>query len=227
VPTSVEALLRWDRPGSGPVPPDRFIGLAERTGLVSDITRWVLEEALDAQARWRDLGVELPVSINVSGKDLADPELTGRVLDALADRGLPTACLTVEITESAVTDAEQAIAVLGPLRARGVHVSIDDFGTGFTSLSALPALPLDELKIDQKFVRACIGSSADDAIVAAVCDLAHRLGLVVVAEGVADAAIAARMAEHGIDLLQGFALARPMDEAALLELVAPHSSARS
>ena len=219
-PVSVEALLRWDRPGFGPVPPDRFIGLAERTGLVSDITRWVLGEALDAQARWRDGGVVLPVSVNVSGKDLADTELTDRVLDALADRGLPTSCLTVEITESAVTDADQAIAVLGPLRARGVHVSIDDFGTGFTSLSALPDLPLDELKIDQKFVRSCLDSPADDAIVATICDLAHRLGLVVVAEGVEDGAIAARMAGHGIDLLQGFHLARPLDEAALLERVA-------
>jgi len=132
----------------------------------------------------------------------------------------------VEITESAVTDADQAIAVLGPLRARGVHVSIDDFGTGFTSLSALPALPLDELKIDQKFVRSCIASPADDAIVATVCDLAHRLGLIVVAEGVADAQIAERMAAHGIDLLQGFELARPMDEACLVELVTPRPSTR-
>ena len=225
-PTSVEALLRWDRSGFGPVPPDRFIGLAERTGLMSEITRWVLDEALDAQARWRAVGVDLPVSINVSGKDLADPALTRRVLDALADRALPTSCLTVEITESAVTDADQAIAVLGPLRARGVHVSIDDFGTGFTSLSALPALPLDELKIDQKFVRSCIASPADDAIVATVCDLAHRLGLIVVAEGVADAQIAERMAAHGIDLLQGFELARPMDEACLVELVTPRPSTR-
>jgi len=162
----------------------------------------------------------------VSGKDLADPGLTDRVLDALARRGLPTSCLTVEITESAVTDADQAIAVLGPLRARGVHVSIDDFGTGFTSLSALPALPLDELKIDQKFVRSCVTSAADDAIVATICDLAHRLGLVVVAEGVEDEAIAARMAGHGIDLLQGFHCARPLDEPALLELMASHPATR-
>jgi len=225
-PASAEALLRWERPGSGPVPPDRFIGLAERTGLIPDITRWVLDEALDAQERWRAVGVELPVSVNVSAKDLADPGLTDRVLGALAARALPSSCLTLEITESAVTDADQATAVLGPLRAHGVHVSIDDFGTGFTSLAALPDLPLDELKIDQKFVRSCITSPADDAIVATICDLAHRLGLVVVAEGVADDAIAERMVVHGIDLLQGFRLARPLDEGALLELVARYPSTR-
>ena len=128
-------------------------------------------------------------------------------------------CLTVEITESAVTDAAQAVAALGPLRAQGVEVSIDDFGTGFTSLSALPGLPLDELKIDQGFVRRCLASPADDAIVATTCDLAHRLGLRVVAEGVEDAAVATRMAEHGVDILQGYHFAGPLDEVELLELM--------
>jgi EAL domain-containing protein (putative c-di-GMP-specific phosphodiesterase class I)/GGDEF domain-containing protein len=219
VATSVEALLRWDRTGHGPVPPDRFIVLAERTGLVSEITNWVLGEALDAQVRWRTGGVDLPVSINVSAKDLADPRLCDRVIDELASRRLSASCLTVEITESAVTDADQAVAVLGPLRTHGVEVSIDDFGTGFTSLSALPGLPLDELKIDQGFVRRCIESPADDAIVATTCDLAHRLGLRVVAEGVEDEAIAGRMAELGVDILQGFHLARPLDEAGILEMM--------
>ena len=219
VMTSVEALLRWDRSGHGLVSPDRFVTLAERTGLVSAITHWVLGEALDAQLRWRATGFELPVSVNVSAKDLADPGLCDRVIAELSSRGLPTSCLTVEITESAVTDADQAVAVLGPLRTHGVGVSIDDFGTGFTSLSALPGLPLDELKIDQGFVRRCLVSTADDAIVATTCDLAHRLGLRVVAEGVEDAAVAARMAEHGVDVLQGYHFARPLDEAELLALV--------
>jgi EAL domain-containing protein (putative c-di-GMP-specific phosphodiesterase class I)/GGDEF domain-containing protein len=215
-PVSAEALVRWDLDGDR-VPPDRFIPLAERTGLVDRLTRWVLNEALDAQVRWRAIGVDLPVSVNISARNLADPGLFRWVLEALDSRSLPSTCLTVEITESAVTDLDQALAVLGPLRARGVRISMDDFGTGFTSLSALPRLPLDELKIDQGFVRRSPGSPADDAIVATTCDLGHRLGLVVVAEGVEDAAIQSRLVSHGVDLLQGYHLARPLAEAQLLE----------
>ena len=139
------------------------------------------------------------------------------MVDALDVRGLPSACLTVEITESAVTDRDQALTVLRPLRDLGVRISMDDFGTGFTSLSALPDLPLDELKIDQGFVKRSLESQADDAIVATICDLGHRLGLTVVAEGVEDAAIESRLIAHGADLLQGYHLARPIDEASLLE----------
>ena len=216
VANSVEALLRWDRRGHGRVPPDRFIPLAERSGLIPQVTAWVLREALDAQVRWRAAGIDLPVSVNVSAKDLADPDLVTLILGTLRTRGLATSCLTVEVTESAVTDPDQALAVLGPLRAHGVRISVDDFGTGFTSLAALPGLPLDELKIDQGFVRRSVDSPADDAIVATTCDLAHRLGLVVVAEGVEDGTVAARMAAHGIDLLQGYHFSRPLDEDSLV-----------
>jgi len=220
VPASVEALIRWEHPDRGPIPPDRFIGLAERTGLIDRLTRWALAEALDAQVRWRAVGVDLPVSVNVSAKNLADPGLPGWVIEALDERHLPAASLTVEVTESAVTDPDQARAVLGPLRAHGVRISMDDFGTGFTSLSALPSLPLDELKIDQGFVRRSATSPADDAIVATTCDLGHRLGLTVVAEGVEDAALESRLRAHGVDLLQGYHLARPLAEADLLDLLA-------
>ena len=216
-PASAEALVRWERDGEGRVPPDRFIRLAERTGLIDRLTRWVINEALDAQLRWRTEGIDIPVSINISAKNLADSGLAQWVIDALDVRGLPTACLTVEVTESAVTDRDQALTVLGPLRARGVRISMDDFGTGFTSLSVLPDLPLDELKIDQGFVKRSIDSLADDAIVAIICDLGHRLGLTVVAEGIEDAAIQSRLIAHGADLLQGYHLARPTEEAVLLE----------
>ncbi len=216
---SVEALVRWDDPVEGRIPPDRFILLAERTGLIDRVTRWVIAEALDAQVRWRDGGVDVPVSVNVSAKDLADPGLPGWVIEALETRQLPAACLTVEVTESAVTDPDQARAVLGPLRNHGIRISMDDFGTGYTSLSALPELPLDELKIDQSFVRRTLTSSADDAIVATMCDLGHRLGLTVVAEGVEDAAIQSRLMALGVDLLQGYHLAEPQPEAELLQLV--------
>jgi len=223
-PVAAEALIRWDDPVRGRTPPDRFIGLAERTGLVDQLTRWVVTEALDAQVRWRDAGVELPVSVNVSAKNLADPGLPRWVIEALEVRRLPAGCLTVEVTESAVTDADQARAVLGPLQDHGVRISMDDFGTGFTSLSALPDLPLDELKIDQGFVRRSAGSPADDAIVATVCELGHRLGLTVVAEGVEDAELESRLLAHGADLLQGYHLARPLAEPELLALVARGSA---
>jgi len=213
---SAEALIRWDLPDGTRIPPDRFITLAERTGLVDRLTRWVVREALDAQVRWRSTGIDLPVSVNVSAKNLADPDLPRWMIEELADRGLPASCLTVEVTESAVTDPGQAQAVLGPLRSHGIRISMDDFGTGYTSLSALPALPLDELKIDQGFVKRSMTSAADDAIVATTCDLGHRLGLTVVAEGVEDGALAARMLAHGADLLQGYHLARPLSEPELL-----------
>jgi EAL domain-containing protein (putative c-di-GMP-specific phosphodiesterase class I)/GGDEF domain-containing protein len=227
VPASAEALLRWDHPQQGRIPPDRFVTLAERTGLIDRLTRWVVTEALDAQVRWRERGLVLPVSVNVSARNLADPGLPHWVIEALDERGPPAACLTVEVTESAVTDADQARAVLGPLRAHGIRISMDDFGTGFTSLSALPDLPLDELKIDQGFVRRSADSPADDAIVATSCDLGHRLGLTVVAEGVEDATLEAKVLAHGVDLLQGYHLARPLHEAALVELVARCTAAAS
>ncbi len=159
------------------------------------------------------------MSVNLSAKNLPAPELAQWILDQLEERGLPMSCLTVEVTETAVADPTQAIAVLLPLHRRGVRISIDDFGTGYTSLAQLPSLPLDELKIDQCFVMRSTASGADEAIVHAIGDLAHRLGLEVVAEGVEDAETAALLATMGIDLLQGYHFARPMPEAALLEFV--------
>jgi predicted signal transduction protein with EAL and GGDEF domain len=216
---SVEALLRWDSPVHGPVSPGRFIPLAERTGLIDRLTRWVVGEALDAQVRWRESGLELPVSVNVSPKSLPVPDLAVWIMDQLAARGLPASSLTVEVTETAVADPEQAAAVLRPLYDHGIRISIDDFGTGFTSLAALPTLPLDELKVDQCFVMRSTTSPADRAIVRTVGELGHRLGLEVVAEGVETADIAALLAEMDIDLLQGYHFARPLPEHELLPFV--------
>jgi diguanylate cyclase len=143
---SVEALLRWDSPVHGRVPPARFIPLAERTGLVDRLTEWVVVEALDAQVRWQHLGAPLPVSVNLSAVSRPAPGLSARILERLSERHLPASCLTVEVTETAVADPERALAVLRPLHDRGVRLSIDDFGTGFSSLASLPLLPLDELK---------------------------------------------------------------------------------
>jgi len=217
---ALEALIRWDSPVHGSVPPGRFIPLAERTGLVDQLTTWVIGEALDAQVRRRALGLELPVSVNLSAKNLSDPELAGRILAELAVRSLPPSSLTVEVTETAAAEVDQAELVLRPLHDFGVRVSIDDFGTGYTSLAALPSLPVDELKVDQRFVLRSGTSPADAAIVRTVRELAGRLGLDAVAEGVETEEIAQRLVAWGFDYLQGYHFARPMSEEAVARFLA-------
>ncbi len=216
---SVEALLRWDSPVHGTVPPGRFIVLAERTGLVDRIPRWVMAEALDAQVRWRAASVELPVSVNLSAKTLRLPDVSAWILSELERRHLPALALTVEVTETAAVDLLQAVHLLRPLHENGVRVSIDDFGTGYTSLAALPHLPLDEIKVDMSFVKRSLTSPADQAIVRSVRELTHRLGLVSVAEGVETAEIEQLMIDIGFDLLQGYFFARPLSEEALLDFM--------
>ncbi len=224
---AVEALLRWSSEHHGLVPPGRFIPLAERTGLVDRLTDWVIDEALDAQVRWRAAGIEVTVSVNVSPLSLRSVDFGGRVRSALDARSLPPEVLMLEVTESMTFDIPEAVERLGPLRDIGVKISIDDFGTGYTSLAILPHLPLDELKVDQQFVRDSMTSSASEAIVVSVCELAHRLGLTAVAEGVEDAALAERMATLGFDLLQGYHFARPLAEADIVELLESTPTLRS
>jgi EAL domain-containing protein (putative c-di-GMP-specific phosphodiesterase class I)/GGDEF domain-containing protein len=216
VPRSVEALVRWDSPRHGRVAPSRFIALAERSGLIDPLTQWVMTEALEAQSRWRRAGLDVPVSVNLSAKSLALPDLASWILGLLSERGLPASCLTVEVTETAVADPTRAVEVLLPLHQHGVRISIDDFGTGFTSLAALPTLPVDELKVDQCFVLRSTTSPADEAIVRTVAELAHRLDLEVVAEGVETEVIADLLRTMEFDLFQGFHFAKPMSEADLL-----------
>jgi EAL domain-containing protein (putative c-di-GMP-specific phosphodiesterase class I)/GGDEF domain-containing protein len=214
---SVEALLRWKSPVHGNVAPSRFIPLAERTGLIGRLTDWVLSEALEAQVRWRSVGLDIPVGVNLSPTTLNTPDLPDRILDELARRGLPATCLTIEVTETAAIDLLQAVGLLRPLHDAGIRISIDDFGTGYTSLTALPDLPLDELKVDQSFVMRSLTSSADDAIVRTVRELALRLGLDAVAEGVETKDIFDRMSDYGFDLLQGYFLSKPLEEPDLID----------
>jgi len=216
---AVEALMRWDSPVHGQVPPGRFILLAERTGLIWRLTEWALRQALDAQVRWREEGIEVPVSVNFSAKTLSRPGLGAWVIDELAARRLPASSLTVEVTETAAADLADAVRVLGSLYDRGIRVSIDDFGTGFTSLASIPYLPLSEIKVDMQFVKRAPTSPADEAIVRSVQDLARRLGLVTVAEGVEDQKIVDLMVEIGFDLLQGYHFARGLPEAELLAML--------
>jgi EAL domain-containing protein (putative c-di-GMP-specific phosphodiesterase class I) len=165
--------------------------------------------------------------VNLSATSLTVPDLAHWILAELEDRQLPPSSLTVEVTETAAIDLLQAVALLRPLHDRGVRVSIDDFGTGYTSLSVLPDLPLDELKVDQRFVLRSSSSAADETIVRTVRELAHRLGLVAVAEGVENQELFDRMVAFDFDILQGYHLARPMTEevfvaAALDQEIAVH-----
>ena len=209
---AAEALLRWRSSTHGNVPPGRFIVLAERTGYIDRLTEWVLSRALDTQVRWRQAGLTLPVSVNFSAKTLRRPDLPTWILQELEVRHLPPAALAVEVTETAAAELLPAVQRLRPLHDRGIRVSIDDFGTGYTSLAALPHLPLDELKVDMSFVLRSGDSPADEAIVRSVRELAHRLGLAAVAEGVEDDDIRQRMTDFGYDLLQGFHFSKPLPE---------------
>ncbi len=207
-----EALLRWPHPRRGLVPPLDFIPLAEQTGLMRPLTRWVLERAVaETKAFVRD-GRALPVAVNVSARNLYDTEIIDDVAHALLTHAVPAQRLQVEVTESAVmADAGRAAAVLGGLTRRGVGVSIDDFGVGNSSLRLLRRLPVGELKIDQSFVSGMVGNGGEDtAIVRSTTDLGHNLGLTVVAEGVEDQWTLDALAGLGCDQAQGFYIARPM-----------------
>ena len=197
----VEALIRWTHPMLGPVPPDQFIPIAERTGLIGALTRWALDAALRQCRAWRDAGVDLSVAVNLSMWDLRDDGLPGAGAALLREHGVPADCLRLELTESAVMgDAAQALAALARLRAAGVRVSVDDFGTGYSSLAYLTRLPVDELKIDRSFVRdlAREGEGAGAAtLIASIIGLAHGLGLTVVAEGMEDEETLAVLARLG------------------------------
>jgi EAL domain-containing protein (putative c-di-GMP-specific phosphodiesterase class I)/GGDEF domain-containing protein len=216
---SVEALLRWKSHTRGDVSPGLFIPLAERTGLINRLTEWVLPEALNTQVRWRHQGLEMSTSVNLSPVTMTRQDLAESVLEELRIRSLPPSCLTLEITETAVTNLLHAVLRLTPLREKGIQISVDDFGSGNTSLSSLPHLPLDELKVDQQFVRRSRESHNDLAIVRTIIELAQRLGLVCVAEGVETEELYADMVGLGFDLLQGYFVAKPLGEEELVQFV--------
>ena len=219
-PIGVEALIRWRHPQLGELGPNRFIPHAERTGLIDRLTEWVLKEALDAQVRWRAHGIQLSVSVNFSAQTLSREDLSTWVMRELNSRGLNPQCLTIEMTETTAANLGRAVQAIRPLHTAGVRISIDDFGTGYTSLASLRTLPVDELKLDLQFVQGSAVSTNDLAIAGAVGDLARRLDLCAVAEGIEDAQSAARMKSAGYHLFQGYYFAKPLSEDALLAYLA-------
>jgi diguanylate cyclase (GGDEF)-like protein len=209
--TGAEALVRWEHPTRGLLGPIEFVPLAERTGVIGALTRWVLDAALAQCAAWRDEGLELPVAVTLSGADVLDAGLADMVADALERAGLPGHLLACEISEHTVlADPRRAADSLGRLRAMGVRLSLDDFGQGQSSLSYLKRLPLDELKIDRSFVMGMEADASDAAIVRATIDLGRGLGLRVVAEGVENDVVLADLAALSCDVAQGFGLSRPL-----------------
>ncbi|WP_432510505.1 putative bifunctional diguanylate cyclase/phosphodiesterase [Kineococcus sp. SYSU DK001] len=208
-----EALVRWQHPTRGLLQPADFLPVVERTHLIHALTRWVLLSALRQAAAWRTAGLHTTMAVNVSAVSL-DPGLLGIVEEALALTRWDPADLVLEITETAIVqDPAGARATVAKLRERGVRIAVDDFGAGSTSLVHLRGLAVHELKIDRQFVAELVTHPQDDAIVSALIALAHRLGLVVVAEGVETVAAADRLCALGCDELQGFFFARPLPAA--------------
>ncbi|BEV71634.1 MULTISPECIES: bifunctional diguanylate cyclase/phosphodiesterase [unclassified Paludibacterium] len=209
--TAAEALLRWQHPQRGMVPPGLFIPFAEQTGFIREITPWLLDQVLAQAADWHRAGRQIVPAVNLSTHDLLNPALAGLVASLLQRHGLPPSALCLEITESALMeDPAQALALLDQLASLGVKLSIDDYGSGQASLAYLKTLPVHELKIDRVFVDAIDATPKNAAIVRSTILLCHELGLSVVAEGAETPQELAWLRENDCDLVQGYVLARPM-----------------
>jgi EAL domain-containing protein (putative c-di-GMP-specific phosphodiesterase class I) len=202
---AVEALLRWEHPRRGLLLPGAFIDLAEHTGLVRELTDVVLRQALADNVTWRGAGLSVRTAVNLSARSLTDLDLPSRTAVLLAEAGVPPEALELELTETAaLEDPVRAGEVLGQLRALGVRLAVDDFGTGHASLAYLTQLPVQTLKVDRSFVRAMQEGTGSRTVVRGIIDLAHSLGLGVVAEGVETLAAWRALAALGCDDAQGF-----------------------
>ncbi|MBM7072187.1 EAL domain-containing protein [Shewanella sp. 202IG2-18] len=207
----VEALVRWQHPEKGMIPPDVFIPIAEKTGQMNSLTRWVLQEAINQYHIWKSQGLELSIAVNISAANLKDPDFCQWLLDTVEYNNMPVDALTLEITEDAVVeDIDSAIMQLKHWRDNGLKLSIDDFGTGYSSLGQLKELPVHEVKIDRSFVQHLMNNKEDQIIVKSTLELAHNLQLTVVAEGVEDKDTLIWLAEHKCEMAQGYYLSRPI-----------------
>ncbi len=223
---SMEALARWEHPQLGPISPDEFIPVAERSGLIKPLTMSVLDASLAAAATWSALGVG--IAVNLSARSLLDTGLVADVRALLDKHGVAPGSLVLEVTESAVmVDPARAIALLGELKGLGVRLSVDDFGTGYSSLSYLKRLPVHEVKIDRSFVMGLTHGSEDYAIVRSIVDLGVNLGLEIVAEGVEDQATWDLLKDMGCTKVQGWHLGRPMPVDAVSTWLAERASRRT
>jgi diguanylate cyclase len=213
----VEALVRWQHPERGLIPPDGFIPLAEHTGLIGPLTRYVLDAALRQVRAWSDAGHVLPVAVNLSARNLLDDQIITQVTELLERHGVPPEMLELEVTESAIMlQQARAQQILTRLHRLGIRISIDDFGAGYTSLAQLKTLPITEIKVDRSFVSGMDTDSDAALIVRSVIDLGHNLGLTAVAEGVETLASMSALTGAGCDVVQGYHLSRPLPAQDLL-----------
>ncbi|MFQ6021389.1 MAG: putative bifunctional diguanylate cyclase/phosphodiesterase [Acidiferrobacterales bacterium] len=209
--TEVEALVRWQHPQHDLMPPDDFIPLAERTGLIKPLTMWVLNHGLQQQCSWARAGLDIGVAFNMSPQGLLDLELPDLIAGLLAAQGVPAERLILEITETSImVDQDRALQILTRLADMGVRLSIDDFGTGYSSLSYLSKLPVQEIKIDKSFVMDMIQNAKHAKIVRATIDLAHNLGLEVIGEGTSSEQAFAQLEKQGCEAAQGEYISRPL-----------------
>jgi diguanylate cyclase (GGDEF)-like protein len=209
-----EALVRWQHPEMGLIFPDDFIPLAERTGLINPLTQYVINAALTQARTWLDAGRPVPISVNLSARNLHDERFADQVSALLVKHRVPPHLLELEVTESAIIiDPERALAMLQKLSALGMRISLDDFGAGYTSLSQLTSMPISEIKIDRSFVMKMAEDPNSALIVSSVVELGHNLGMTLVAEGVEDEGALDRLAALGCDIAQGYHLSRPVPAA--------------
>ena len=208
---AVEALSRWKHPQHGLVSPEEFILLAEQTGLINTLTYWVLDKAIEQASSWHKMGHKVCIAVNLSVFSFKDPEFIGELRTTLRKHAFPNERLKLEITESAMMDNPlHALEMLSEIHAMGIKLSIDDFGTGFSSMTYLKQLPVDELKIDKSFIIGLDSDTSNDAIVRSTIDLAHNLGLRVVAEGIETEIVNKLLTEYKCDMAQGYLLSRPI-----------------
>jgi len=219
--TGTEALIRWQHPRRGIVPPDQFIPMLEETGLIVQVGRWVLEEACRQIVEWQAAGLDIPsVSVNLSARQLQSETLLADVATVLQISGLKPSCLDLEITESMLMhNAETAIRTLKALKQMGVTISLDDFGTGYSSLAYLKRFPLDAVKVDRSFVQDIAADSDDASITRAVITMAHHLKLKVVAEGVETPEQLSLLISHQCDIIQGYFFSRPLIASGMTDML--------
>ncbi len=211
VVTSVEALIRWKHPTRGMVFPDQFIPFAEQTGLIREITLWMIAEASKVSAQWLEKGISIPIAVNISARDLIDSDFPNKVSEILKSKGSNTSLISLEVTESSIMDdPHRAKQTLLHLSEMGIKLAIDDFGTGYSSLSYLKELPVSELKIDKSFVMHIEDNLNDRIIVSSTIELAHNMGLHVVAEGIENIEVWKFLQEMNCDYGQGYYMSRPI-----------------